>query len=95
MMAAIEAGAEDCESTDENHVIICASTDLNAVSTALEADLGETESTKLIWQPNITTEMDLEAMTKLMKLIDALEDDDDIQNVTTNFEASDEVMEQL
>ncbi|MEP5760056.1 MAG: YebC/PmpR family DNA-binding transcriptional regulator [Litoreibacter sp.] len=95
MMAAIEAGAEDCESTAENHVIICASTDLNAVSTALEADLGETESTKLIWQPNITTEMDLEAMTKLMKLIDALEDDDDIQNVTTNFEASDEVMEQL
>jgi transcriptional/translational regulatory protein YebC/TACO1 len=43
----------------------------------------------------MTTEMDLEAMTKLMKLIDALEDDDDIQNITTNFEASDEVMEQL
>ena len=95
MMAAIEAGAEDCETTDENHIILCADTDLNAVSTALEADLGESESTKLIWQPNITTEMDLEAMTKLMKLIDALEDDDDIQNVTTNFEASDEVMEQL
>ena len=95
MMAAIEAGAEDCETTDENHVIICEGNDLNAVSTALEAELGETESTKLIWQPNITTEMDLEAMTKLMKLIDALEDDDDIQNVTTNFEASDEVMEQL
>jgi YebC/PmpR family DNA-binding regulatory protein len=95
MMAAIEAGAEDCETTDENHIIICADTDLNSVSTALEAELGETETTKLIWQPNMTTEMDLEAMTKLMKLIDALEDDDDIQNITTNFEASDEVMEQL
>lgn len=95
MMAAIEAGAEDCETTDENHVIICEGNDLNTVSTALEAELGETESTKLIWQPNMTTEMDLEAMTKLMKLLDALEDDDDIQNVTTNFEASDEVMEQL
>jgi transcriptional/translational regulatory protein YebC/TACO1 len=49
----------------------------------------------LVWQPNISTEMDLEGMTKLMKLIDALEDDDDIQRVTANFEASDEVMEQL
>lgn len=95
MMAAIEAGAEDCETTDENHVIICEASDLNTVSTALEADLGESETTKLIWQPNMTTEMDLEAMTKLMKLIDALEDDDDIQTITTNFEASDEVMEQL
>ncbi len=95
MMAAIEAGAEDVESTDDGHVIICADTDLNEVSTALEAELGETTSTKLIWQPNIATEMDLEGMQKLMKLVDALEDDDDIQRVTTNFEASDEVMSQL
>ena len=95
MMAAIEAGAEDCESTEDGHVIICADTDLNAVSTALEAELGESESTKLIWQPTTTTELDLEGMQKLMKLMDALEDDDDIQNVTANFEASDEVMTQL
>ncbi|WP_298261452.1 YebC/PmpR family DNA-binding transcriptional regulator [uncultured Litoreibacter sp.] len=95
MMAAIEAGAEDVDSSDEGHVIICADTDLNTVSTALEAELGESESTKLIWQPTTTTELDLEGMTKLMKLIDALEDDDDIQNVTANFEASDEVMAQL
>jgi len=95
MMAAIEAGAEDVESTEDGHVIICADTDLNEVSTALEAELGETTSTKLIWQPNIATEMDLEGMQKLMKLMDALEDDDDIQRVTTNFEASDEVMSQL
>ncbi|MEM9584413.1 MAG: YebC/PmpR family DNA-binding transcriptional regulator [Pseudomonadota bacterium] len=95
MMAAIEAGAEDCESSEEGHVIICADTDLNAVSTALEAELGESDSTKLIWQPTTTTELDLEGMQKLMKLVDALEDDDDIQTVTANFEASDEVMEQL
>ena len=95
MEAAIEAGAEDCESSEEGHIIICNDTDLNEVSTALEAALGESESAKLIWQPNISTEMDLEGMTKLMKLIDALEDDDDIQRVTANFEASDEVMEQL
>ena len=95
MEAAIEAGAEDCESSEEGHIIMCEDTDLNEVSTALEAALGESESAKLIWQPNISTEMDLEGMTKLMKLIDALEDDDDIQRVTANFEASDEVMAQL
>ena len=95
MMAAIEAGAEDVESSDDGHVIYYADTDLNEVSTALEADLGESSTTKLIWKPTTTTEMDLDGMQKLMKLIDALEDDDDVQKVTTNFEASDEVMEQL
>ncbi|MGJ8612143.1 MAG: YebC/PmpR family DNA-binding transcriptional regulator, partial [Octadecabacter sp.] len=59
MMAAIEAGAEDVQSDDESHVIICADTDLNDVSTALEAELGESESTKLIWQPNIKSDLDL------------------------------------
>ncbi|NNK78237.1 MAG: YebC/PmpR family DNA-binding transcriptional regulator, partial [Litoreibacter sp.] len=95
MMAAIEAGAEDVESSEDGHIIYCADTDLNTVSTALEADLGESESTKLIWKPTTTTELDLDGMQKLMKLIDALEDDDDIQTVTANFEASDAVMEQL
>ena len=93
--AAIEAGAEDVESSEDGHVIWCADTDLNEVSNALEAALGESESTKLVWKPTTTTEMDLEGMQKLMKLIDALEDDDDVQRVTANFEASDEVMDQL
>ncbi|MEL6808788.1 MAG: YebC/PmpR family DNA-binding transcriptional regulator [Pseudomonadota bacterium] len=95
MMAAIEAGAEDVETGEDGHTVWCADTDLNDVSNALEAELGESESTKLVWRPTITTEMDLEAMQKLMKLMDALEDDDDVQQVTTNFEASDEVMAQL
>ncbi|MGI3211278.1 YebC/PmpR family DNA-binding transcriptional regulator [Roseovarius tibetensis] len=95
MMAAIEAGADDVESGEDGHVIWCADTDLNDVATALEADLGESESTRLVWKPTTTTEMDLEGMQKLMKLIEALEDDDDVQRVTTNFEASDEVMAQL
>ncbi|APZ55039.1 YebC/PmpR family DNA-binding transcriptional regulator [Salipiger abyssi] len=95
MMAAIEAGAEDVESSEDGHVIYCADTDLNEVSNALEAELGESESTKLIWKPGTTTELDLDAMQTLMKLVDALEDDDDVQRVTTNFEASDEVMAQL
>ncbi len=95
MMAAIEAGAEDVESSEDGHTVWCADTDLNEVSTALEAELGESDTTRLTFRPVTTTEMDLEAMQKLMKLIDALEDDDDVQRVTTNFEASDEVMEQL
>ena len=95
MMAAIEAGAEDVETSEDGHIIWCADTDLNEVSNALEAELGESESTKLVWKPTTTTELDLEGMQKLMRLVDALEDDDDIQRVTTNFEASDEVMEQL
>jgi YebC/PmpR family DNA-binding regulatory protein len=95
MMAAIEAGAEDVESAEDGHVIWCADTDLNDVATALETHLGESESTKLVWKPTTTTEMDLDGMEKLMKLVDALEDDDDVQRVTTNFEASDDVMSQL
>ena len=95
MMAAIEAGAEDVESTEEGHVIWCADTDLNEVAAALEAQLGESETTKLTWRPTTTTELDLDGMQTLMKLVDALEDDDDVQSVTTNFEASDEVMAQL
>jgi YebC/PmpR family DNA-binding regulatory protein len=95
MMAAIEAGAEDVESGEDGHVVWCADTDLGEVATALEAALGESDSTKLVWKPTTTTEMDLEGMQKLMKLIDALEDDDDVQRVTTNFEASDETMAQL
>ncbi len=95
LMAAIEAGAEDVESSEEGHLIWCADTDLNEVATALEAGLGESDSTKLVWKPTTTTEMDLDSMQKLMKLVDALEDDDDVQRVTTNFEASDDVMGQL
>jgi YebC/PmpR family DNA-binding regulatory protein len=95
MEAAIEAGAEDCESSEDGHVIYTQDSDLSDVSNALEAALGESDSTKLIWRPTTTTELGLEDMQKLMKLIDALEDDDDVQRVTTNFEADDDVMAQL
>ncbi|MBS0126595.1 YebC/PmpR family DNA-binding transcriptional regulator [Thetidibacter halocola] len=95
MMAAIEAGAEDVESDEEGHVVYCQDTDLAEVAAALEEALGESESTKLIWKPSTTTELGVEDMQSLMKLVEALEDDDDVQRVTTNFEASDEVMAQL
>ena len=92
MLAAIEAGAEDVESISEGNTIWCADLDLNEVASSLEAELGESEATKLIWKPTTTTELDLNDMQKLMRLVDSLEDDDDVQRVTTNFEASDEVM---
>ena len=93
--AAIEAGAEDVDSSEDDHIIWCADTDLNEVSNALEVALGDSESTKLIWKPTTTAELGLDDMQRLMKLVDALEDDDDVQRVTTNFEATDEVMAQL
>ena len=65
------------------------------MATALEAALGESETAKLVWRPQTTTELDLDAARSLMGLIEALEDDDDVQSVTANFEISDEVMEQL
>ena len=95
LMAALEAGAADVESSEDGHVIWCAFEDVGEVSSALEATLGESETTKLVWKPQTVTELDLEGMQRLMKLIEVLEDDDDVQTVTANFEASDEVMAQL
>ena len=95
MMAAIESGAEDVESSEDGHTIWCTDTNLSDVAAVLESELGESQSTKLVWKPNTTTELDLEGMQKLMKLVDALEDDDDVQRVTTNFEINDEVMSQI
>ncbi|WP_417597560.1 YebC/PmpR family DNA-binding transcriptional regulator [Pararhodobacter oceanensis] len=95
MDAAIMAGASDVESSDDGHVIWTDFEDLADVSSALEETLGDSLSTKLVWKPQTTTELDLEGMQRLMKLLDALEDDDDVQSVTANFEASDEVMDQL
>ena len=96
MLAAIEAGADDVISDEDGHWIYCADTDLNEVSNALEADLGESETAKLIWKPQAPAEItDLEAAQKIMKLIETLEDDDDVQAVTGNFDLSDAVAAQF
>ncbi|MTH78648.1 YebC/PmpR family DNA-binding transcriptional regulator [Paracoccus aestuariivivens] len=95
MMAALEAGAEDVESDEDGHWIYTSDTDLAEVSNALEAALGESEHSKLIWKPQAPTEIDLETAQKLMKLLDALEEDDDVQNVTGNFDIPEEVAAQL
>lgn len=91
MMAALEAGADDVESDDNGHWITCADTALDAVTVALEASLGESDEAKLIWRPQTRTNLDIETATKLLKLIDALEEDDDVQAVTANFDIPEDV----
>lgn len=93
--AAVEAGATNVESDEESHVISCEPDDFAGVRDALEARLGEPERAGLTWKPNVTAEVDEEQAASILKLIDALEDNDDVQNVTTNFEVSDKVMEKL
>jgi YebC/PmpR family DNA-binding regulatory protein len=95
MEAAIEAGADDVESSEDGHTIYCAFEDIGEVSKALESVLGEAESVKAVWKPQNTIPVDEEKAQALMKLIDNLEDDDDVQNVYSNFEVSDEVMAKL
>jgi YebC/PmpR family DNA-binding regulatory protein len=95
MMAALEAGADDVESDEDGHWIYCSVEALNEVSDALEKALGESIESKLMWKPQVLTEVDLETATKLMRLIDMLEEDDDVQTVTHNFDMSEEVAAQL
>ncbi|CAD7041339.1 YebC/PmpR family DNA-binding transcriptional regulator [Pseudorhizobium endolithicum] len=95
MEAAIEAGADDVVTDEEGHTITCAFENLGEVSKALEASLGEAETVKAVWKPQNTVPVDEEKAQSLMKLIDNLEDDDDVQNVYSNFEVSEEVMAKL
>ncbi|PCJ88740.1 MAG: YebC/PmpR family DNA-binding transcriptional regulator [Hyphomicrobiales bacterium] len=95
MDAAIEAGAEDVSSDEEEHTIICAFEDLNEVSTALAASLGEGASVNPTWKPQNSIPVDEGKAGTLMRLIGILEDDDDVQNVYANYEIDDEVMAKL
>ena len=95
MEAAIEAGADDVTSDEDGHVIICGFEDIGDVAKALEATLGEAESVKTIWKPQNTIPVGEDKAGTLMKLIDLLEDDDDVQSVYSNFEIDDEVMAKL
>lgn len=95
MEAAIEAGADDVESSDDGHTIYTALEDLNDVAAALEAKFGEAENTAPSWRPQVTQEISDDKAETMMKLVDALDDLDDVQNVYTNFEMSDEAMERL
>ncbi|SHG73378.1 DNA-binding regulatory protein, YebC/PmpR family [Kaistia soli DSM 19436] len=95
MEAAIEAGADDVESGEEGHVVIAAFEAMGDVAKALEETIGEAESVKAVWKPQNLVPVDEEKAASLLKLIDQLDDDDDVQAVYTNFEVSDEVLQKL
>lgn len=93
--AAIEAGADDVVHDEESHVIVTSFEGLSEVAKALEASLGQATSVKHNWKPQNSVPVDEEKALTLMKLIGVLEDDDDVQNVYTNFDISEEVMAKL
>jgi len=93
--AAIDAGADDVQS-EEAHVVTCAFESMNEVSTALAAKFGEAESVKAVWKPNVMASVsEFEKAESLMKLIDALDEDDDIQNVFTNADIPEDIAAKL
>jgi YebC/PmpR family DNA-binding regulatory protein len=93
--AAIEAGAQDVSSDEDGHEITTAMEDFGDVATALEARLGPAKSTAIVWKPRTTTPVGGDDAATLMKLIDALDDEDDVQTVYPNADISDEDMERL
>ncbi|HEY0648484.1 YebC/PmpR family DNA-binding transcriptional regulator [Phenylobacterium sp.] len=95
MEAAIEAGADDVESDEDGHTIYTAFEQLSEVAAALEASLGAAKSTQLAWRPKALTPLSGDAVATLMKLIETLEDDDDVQNVYSNADISAEDLEKL
>ncbi len=95
MEAAIEAGAEDVESGEDGHTILCAFEDIGDVSSALEEALGEAESVKAVWKPQTTTPVDEEKAQSVLRLVERLEDDDDVQNVYANFDVDEETLAKL
>jgi YebC/PmpR family DNA-binding regulatory protein len=95
MEAAIEAGADDVESDEDGHAIWTAFDQLTEVAAALEAALGEATSTRLAWKPKALTPLSGDAVASLMKLIETLEDDDDVQNVYSNADIAAEELEKL
>jgi transcriptional/translational regulatory protein YebC/TACO1 len=95
MEAAIDAGADDVQSDETGHTITCAFENIGEVSAALSAKLGDAESVKVVWKPQTMAPADQEKVESLMKLVEALDEDDDVQNVFTNVEISDDVMAKL
>ena len=93
--AALEAGASDVDSGDDMHEIVCEPDDLNTVREALEARFGNPETAALAWKPQSTVEVDEGKASSLFRLLDALDENDDVQNVSANFDVSDEVLAKL
>jgi YebC/PmpR family DNA-binding regulatory protein len=93
--AAIEAGADDVESSETGHVLYCDPDRLHQVAKTLEERFGEPRASHIVWRPRSSVPIDEEAGQKLIRMIEGLEDSDDVQNVYANFEIADEVLERL
>ena len=93
--AAIEAGADDVTSNDDGHQITTTPESLRDVAKALEAKFGEPRKSGLVWKPQNTVALDDEAGEKMLKLIESLDDNDDVQNVYANFEVSDALVQKM
>jgi len=93
--AAIEAGAEDVDTDADGHEVSCSVEDFAAVRDALEARFGQAEAAKLEWWPTTTIDLDEERAREVLKLVDALDDHDDVQTVYANFEVDEALAERL
>jgi YebC/PmpR family DNA-binding regulatory protein len=93
--AALEAGADDVASSEDGHEITCQAEDLHAVSRALEDSFGEPQSSNLVWRPQNSVALDEKAASTMINLLDALDDNDDVQNVSANFDIADDIMARL
>lgn len=92
---ALEAGASDVESSEEGHTVICEVTEFNVVRDALEQKFGEAESARLSWRPQTLIAVDADKGESLMKLLDILDDNDDVQFVAANYDMDEDVLAQL
>jgi len=90
--AALEAGADDVQSSEDGHEIWCSIENLHDVARALEPVLGDSGQAKLAWKPGTMVIVGAEDAAQLMKLIDVLDDDDDVQTVWGNYDVPDDVM---
>jgi YebC/PmpR family DNA-binding regulatory protein len=93
--AAIEAGAEDCQSSEEGHEITCAPDDLAAVTEALEARFGPPEASLLTWRPQVTVPVEDDKAETIFRLLETLDESDDVQRVVANYEVSDSALAKL
>ena len=93
--AALEAGADDVDSGDSGHEIMCAPDDLSQVRDSLEGRFGAAEAARLDWKPQVTVAVDEGQAMKLFKLMAALDDNDDVQRVMANFDVTEDVLERL
>jgi len=93
--AVLEAGADNVETDDNGHEIICAPENFNAVREDLEARFGAPEDSGLTWKPQNLIVVNEDQAATLFKLLDALDDNDDVQNVSSNSDISDEIIAKL